>query len=396
MAAMTAGGLYVHLPFCHSICPYCDFAVLTGRPQARERFVECLLEEIALQRGFEGGFDTLYFGGGTPSLLTVAQLERILAALRAHFVLAPGTEIFLEANPEDVEPERAAAWRELGVGFLSLGMQSLDDAELRFLGRRHDAATARRALAIAGDAGFRTVSADLIFGLPGQRWETLERSLTDAVELEIDHLSGYQLEVHEATHFGRRRREGRLFEMPDEDQGRLFGRIHERLGKLGLAAYEVSNFASAAEHRSRHNRKYWRREPYLGLGPAAHSFDGRRRWWNHSSVAAWSAAVERGERPVEGEETLSAADAALEELMLGLRTAEGVDLKGYSARYGVDLVPVNEASVAVWEAAGLVLREGGRLRPTVRGLAVADTLAARLDTGLASDVSPGPRQGVTP
>ena len=379
---MTGGGLYVHLPFCHSICPYCDFAVLTGRPAARERFVELLLEEIALEGHPDYGFDTLYFGGGTPSLLEVAQLERIVAALRARFELEPSTEIFLEANPEDLDTERVAGWRELGVEFLSMGVQSFDDAELRFLGRRHDAETAQRSLEIARDAGFRTVSADLIFGLPGQRWETLARSLEEAAGLGIDHLSGYQLEVHAGTHFGKRKRQGRLVEMPDDDQGELFGRIHERLAELGLVAYEVSNFARAVDHRSRHNQKYWRRVPYLGLGPAAHSFDGCRRWWNHSSVADWSAAIARGERPVEGDELLTPAEAALEELMLGLRSAEGLDLAGYGARYGVDLVAINAVLIRGWEAAGLVLKTADRLAPTVRGLAVADTLAARLETGL--------------
>ncbi|MES1243037.1 MAG: radical SAM family heme chaperone HemW [Acidobacteriota bacterium] len=366
----SAPGLYLHIPFCSAICPYCDFAVLTGGPEHRERFTEHLVSEIGLwSSGSEPfrGIDTVYFGGGTPSALAPEQLGRILEAIRTGLPLADDAWIFLEANPEDVTPDSVRAWRELGVRTLSLGIQSFDAGALAFLGRRHSPEEARWSVELARAAGFHTVAFDLIYGLPGQTVEDWRRTLETAVALEPDHLSCYQLTIHEGTPFGFRLARGKMTEAPEETQADLFLLTHAFLREAGLPGYEVSNFARSPEHRSRHNQKYWDHTPYLGLGPSAHSFSGNRRWWNERKIKPYEARIDASERPVAGSEELTAEDLALEALMLGLRTAEGVDLDQLRRRFGVGISGPENIE-------GLLRIEDGRLVPTLEGWAVADTL----------------------
>ncbi len=396
---MTSGrgepaGLYLHIPFCSAICPYCDFAVRVGRRDKRQRFVDTLLLEIARhENALEEGtpfasVDTVYLGGGTPSLLEPGDLERLLDELRRTFRPRPDTRIYLEANPEDVGAASLEAWRRLGVGTLSLGVQSFDDDELRYLGRRHDAAVARRSVELASAAGFETLSVDLIYGLPGQGSGAWRRNLERAVELGPDHFSCYELVVHPRTTFGKRHARGELAELPADEQAELFLLTHRALAAAGYEGYEVSNFARSPAHRSRHNRKYWRHVPYLGLGPSAHSFDGRRRWWNQRLLARWERAVRAGSRPVAGEETLAPGDLALETVMLALRTAAGIDLERFEERFGFDLAERNRALVARLTADRLLSLERGRLAPTAEGLAVAECLAAAFELGLPNDARP--------
>lgn len=376
---MTAPGLYLHLPFCSAICPYCDFSVLTGGAVRRSRFVGVLRREIALwsERRFAGGeaFDSVYLGGGTPSLLMPEQLASILDEVRARLPVASDARLSMEANPEDVSPASLAAWRALGVDTLTLGVQSFGDEALRFLGRRHTGDEARQAVESALGTGFAVVGVDLIYGLPDQTPAAWEHDLDTAAALAPQHLSCYQLTVHAGTPFGFRRQRGELHELPEPGQAALFRLTHERLAASGYAAYEVSNFARAPEHQSRHNRKYWSHAPYLGLGPSAHSFDGRRRWWNHRKVGPWEAALAAGAAPIEGEETLGQAELALERLMLGLRTREGVEL-GRLRELGVDVVARNGPLLDRLAAEELLRIEHDRLVPTLAGWAVADGLAA--------------------
>jgi oxygen-independent coproporphyrinogen-3 oxidase len=368
-------GLYLHIPFCSKICPYCDFAVTTGGARRRAEFVEGLIAEAGLWAGEPFAFDTIYFGGGTPSALAPEELARIVEALRSSFAVDPQAWIFLEANPEDVTPESLAAWRSLGVRTLSLGIQSFDAANLSFLGRRHDPVEARRSVSLAREAGFDTVSVDLIYGLPDQEVADWRRDLEAAVELGPDHLSCYQLTVHEGTPFGRLAERGRLAELPEPAQADLFLLTHTFLAEAGWPGYEVSNFARGPEHRSRHNQKYWDHTPYLGLGPSAHSFSGTRRWWNERQLGPWQARVGLGERPVAESEELEAEQLVLEDLMLGFRTYAGVDLGRIRERHGIDLLPKNAPFVERLAAEGRVTVEGNRIVPTLTGLAVADSLA---------------------
>ena len=372
-------GLYLHIPFCSAICPYCDFAVRTGGDEARDEFVAALIREIELWGEDGWRFGTVYFGGGTPSILGPERLERICSHLRDTFALEPDTWLSLEANPEDVNPGSLRTWQQLGVRTLSLGVQSFDDAELRFLGRRHTGEEGRESIRQAQEAGFSTVSLDLIFGLPEQSLAGWRTQLTEAASLEADHISCYQLTLHEGTPFARQRDRGRLTEMPDDRQAELLEATHEVLGAHGLEAYEVSNFARSPEHRSRHNMKYWNHSPYLGLGPSAHSFRERRRWWNLRDSREWGGQLDRGQKPIADHEDLALADLALEAVMLGLRTVEGIDLEEFGRRFGFDLLELNRARVEGLQESGHARVEGGRLALTPRGLAIADGVAGSLE-----------------
>lgn len=371
-------GLYLHIPFCSALCPYCDFAVLTGGPERRRRFVDHLLLEISLWSPERSGFDaidTIYFGGGTPSALTPDDIARVLDAAKRNLSIREDAWVFFEANPEDVTPESVRAWRDLGARFLSLGIQSFDAAALRFLGRRHTPEEARRSVELARAAGFETVSIDLIYGLPDQPVEIWQRTLEEAVALQPDHLSCYQLTIHEGTPFGFRLEREKMSELPEEAQGDLFLFTHQYLRDHGYPGYEVSNFARSPEHRSRHNQKYWNHVPYLGLGPSAHSFSGSQRWWNERKLKPYEMRIEGGERPIAGSEELTQEELALEALMLGLRTSDGIDLRSFRNRYGIDLLKENQPLVERLAGEGLVTVEETTLRPTLAGLAVTDSLA---------------------
>jgi len=422
-AAPGAPGLYVHVPFCARVCPYCDFAVQTGGPERREWFARSLRREAELwgrRWRHDLTFDTVYLGGGTPSSLEPEQLAAIIETLRRSLAVDDAAAITLEANPEDVTSAAVAAWRRLGVTTLSLGVQSFDDEALRFLGRAHTPRGAVAAVEAALAGGFATVSLDLIFGLPGQSDERWRADLQQGARLCPQHISCYELTIHEGTPFGARKQRGELVEAPEERRADLFVLTHEALASAGYEAYEVSNFAAAPEHRSSHNCKYWQHAPYLGIGPSAHSFDGvSRRWWNHRRLSDWQRALEGPDRssrfdagagatspafpiagaevaspvpvlddsrvprpalPVAGSEILSPTDLVLEALALGLRTTAGVDLARLRRRHGIDVLAANEARIEDLQRRNLlVLHPPARLTPTLRGLAVADALARELE-----------------
>jgi oxygen-independent coproporphyrinogen-3 oxidase len=376
--------LYLHIPFCSAICPYCDFAVLTGGPERRRRFADHLVSEISLwspERSTFAAIDTIYFGGGTPSALAEEDLARILTAARKNLAIRDDAQVFFEANPEDVTAESARAWLDLGVQFLSLGIQSFDAEALKFLGRRHTPEQARRSVEIAREAGFETVSIDLIYGLPDQPFAVWQCTLEEAVALAPDHISCYQLTIHEGTPFGFRLARGKMTELPDNAQAELFLFTHEFLRDHGYPGYEVSNFARSPAHCSRHNQKYWQHFPYLGLGPSAHSFSGNHRWWNERKLKPYEARIDAGEKPIAGTEDLSRQDLALEALMLGLRTTEGIDLDAFRERYGVDLRKSNEPLIERLAGDGLLKLEESALVPTLAGLAVTDSLARAFEVG---------------
>ena len=389
----AAAGLYVHVPFCSAICPYCDFAVKKGGADKIPAYLAALRRELAwlqsraaeappgdaLAELLAGPFDTLYLGGGTPSLLPEAALVELLAFTRAELAFAPGSRLFLEANPEDVSADNLAAWRRQGVHLLSLGVQSLDDDALRQLGRRHDGAAATAAIRAARAAGFPTLSVDLIYARPGQTVAAWRAELEKVVALAPDHLSCYELEVHERTSFGKQKARGKFRELPEDLQAELFELTHRFLEEHGYLGYEVSNFARGPEHRSAHNQKYWRHLPYLGLGPGAHSYSRNLRWWNLRDEPTWRRALKDSLAPIEAAEILAPGDLALECLMLGLRTQDGADLQEIARRWGVDLAAKNAARIAGWIEAGLLAKVPGKLVPTLAGFAVADRLAAELE-----------------
>lgn len=391
--AGAAAGLYVHVPFCSAICPYCDFAVKKGGPEKIPAWLAALEKELAWlhERAAEApagdplasllasNFDTVYLGGGTPSVLPEEAFGRLLEKLRQHLDITTGARLFFEANPEDVSPENLEAWRRQGVHLLSLGVQSLNDDALRQLGRRHTATEAEAAIAAARAAGFPTLSIDLIYARPGQTIQSWREELERAIALGPDHFSCYELEIHERTTYGKKKARGAFHELPEMLQAELFELTHELLAEHGYEGYEVSNFARGEQHRSQHNQKYWHHVPYLGLGPGAHSFSQNLRWWNLRDEPTWRRALQEGLAPIEAAEALKPNDLALESLMLGLRTREGVDLDRIHTRWGLDLTTQNAARIQSWQQEGLLEKVSDRLRPTLRGFAVADRLAAEIE-----------------
>jgi oxygen-independent coproporphyrinogen-3 oxidase len=377
-------GLYVHVPFCRRVCPYCDFAVRTGDAVERRRFTDNLLAEIELHAGSWPAFDTVYFGGGTPSHLAADELARVVEAVRERFGFTSETRIFLEANPEDVTRDALDAWRQLGVATLSLGVQSLDASRLRFLGRLHTPPDAREAVEAALAAGFLTVSIDLIYGLPGQTAEQWRAELEEVCALGVQHVSCYQLTIHERTRFGLLEARGELRQLPVEDQAELFLLTHRQLNAAGFEGYEVSSFAAAPEHRSRHNIKYWQHTPYLGIGPSAHSFRDAVRWWNLRRTSPWEQRIAARQLPIEQTERLDGHALALEALMVGLRTYAGVDLERIRSRFGVDVSALNAELIDRLAGDGMLTVAPGRLVPTLAGLAVADGLAGAFEVSRAA------------
>ena len=372
---VASAGLYIHVPFCTSVCPYCDFAVTIAGEDRRAAWADGVVREAAMYRDCGLVFDTVYLGGGTPSSVVPERLASVLGGLRQQLEIVEDALCYLEVNPEDVTSESTAAWRRLGIDVISLGVQSFDDEALTYLGRQHSAVEARTAVETLLAAGFDTVSLDLIYGLEGQTAEQWRLQLEHAVALGIDHLSCYQLTFHGNTLFGRRLERGLMDQLPEPEHAELFFLTHQLLADAGYEGYEVSNFAAAPEHRSRHNQKYWDHTPYLGLGPSAHSFADGRRWWNRRKLRLWQSAVDSGRPPIEGEEELSPEQSALEALMLGLRTTDGVDLTKIHERCGIDLQADNVATIDRLGASGHLRLDGDHLRPTLAGLAIADTIA---------------------
>ncbi len=331
-------------------------------------WLRALEREVVLYRDRFSLFDTLYLGGGTPTSLAADDLARLLGILRRHFSILPDAEIAFEANPNDVTLEKLLLFRALGFNRISLGVQSMDDTELAFLGRIHTAGQAARAMERIRETGFPCFGIDLIYGLPDQTESEWRSTLDQALSFSPNHVSCYQLTVSPGTPLWEKRRAGRI-QMPGEEQERrLFLTAAEVLEGKGFLHYEVSNHARGEQSVCRHNAKYWARTPYLGLGPSAHSFDGDTRWWNHPSVRRYCEASRAGRRPVQGSESLSEEQAALERLSLGMRTKKGTsirDLDGYEKTRRV-LPGLLEA--------GLLEMAGERVVPTREGFLVADRL----------------------
>ncbi|SEM31986.1 oxygen-independent coproporphyrinogen-3 oxidase [Syntrophus gentianae] len=367
-------GLYLHIPFCGSKCRYCNFFSVTGK-QKIPAFLTSLYQEVLLQRRVFDSFDTLYIGGGTPSILTPLQLADLLSHLRQNFEFTEDAEVTLEVNPADIDVSFLEQIRLLGINRLNIGSQSFEDKILDFLGRRHSSNQALQAIMAARQAGFDNFGIDLIYGIPGQNRHSWKMTLEQVLSLKIPHLSCYQLTVEPDTPLGKACAQG-LFKMPDNDElFEFFMETSEFLEDAGYCHYEVSNFALGACRISRHNSKYWQHIPYLGLGPAAHSFDGKKRWENVRSLDSYLLRLSRGERPVENCEILTEDELQLETLFLGFRTKAGIDLKSFSEKFGFDLWTKKKHALEPLLAAGHLKITAGRLQPTRTGMALADSLA---------------------
>jgi len=370
----VAHHLYVHVPFCRLVCAYCDFVTVGGHARDIPRYVDALLAELAV-RPAPGDLRTVYFGGGTPSLLTAAQVERVLGGALDRWTSAAVEEITLEANPSERETPDWVGLRAAGVTRLSLGVQSLNDTDLKTLARGHTAREARDAYAAARRAGFENVSIDLIYGIPGQSLDDWRMGLLAALELGPEHISCYALQLALAPdewaappRRGALRWRTRVDERQDEalasDQYRL---AEEVIGAAGYGHYELSSWALPGR-ASRHNSAYWARRPYTGIGAGAHSYDGAaERSWNLRDLGAYLRAAETAVRPVADRETLDEPTRAFEAIALGLRRIEGLSQRGFAAEFGEDPVERFPDQVADGRARLLLEVAGDQLRLTPHG-----------------------------
>jgi len=384
-----SAGVYLHIPFCKSRCSYCDFATDVYRDAAVvKRYVDALCREILSEPPASAGgkdsntanaafvssaappadaggsdVDTIYFGGGTPSLLEPGQAARILGAIRDKFEVSPDVEITMEMNPATVSAEKLSAFRELGVNRASFGVQTFNDRDLKLLARGHDANDARETFKLLRETGFENISFDLIAGLPGQTLDDWERNLDEAIAMRPEHLSLYLLEIHQGTPLAEQLRSRRR-PMPDEDTAAaMYEMLLDRTAAAGMPQYEISNFARPG-FESRHNTKYWRLDPVYGFGVSAHSFDGVERYWNERDTARYVEGIEHCGSAEVGRESI---DTASEFVFLGLRLTGGLSLAEYRERFRSDLRETAAEELDRLTEAGLITLEGDRLTLTRKG-----------------------------
>lgn len=331
--------LYLHIPFCSSKCSYCDFYSQVGSKQQLETYTEQLIHNIdLLQQSYpqESACTTIYFGGGTPSLLTASQIDRVLTAVDGTFGIATGAEITLEANPGTVHLRQLKDYRKAGINRLSLGLQSLEDNNLKMLGRRHDSSQAINCVNHARLAGFDNLSLDLIFALPNQTLTALQTELTRLLALQPEHISIYGLTFEEGTEFERRRQVGELVECSEELYAGQYRLIHNQLTTAGFEHYEISNFARPGR-RCSHNQSYWQRTTCLAVGPGAHGFDSAgwgERWHVPADLELYAKCLAENRNPAEALESFDREEAMREYFYLALRTGDGVSLKQFEQLFG--------------------------------------------------------------
>jgi len=361
-------GIYIHWPFCSGFCIYCDFYSESHSPRMTE-YCEALSREIQARKGFFRDAaipSTLYFGGGTPSLVPVDQLEGVVRSVKSEFGVSDFEEFTIEANPDDVTLEKLLAWREMGVNRLSLGVQSFCDAHLKWMRRRHDSERAKEAFRAAREAGFENVSIDLIFGYAGLTLQEWEATIRTALQLRPEHISCYQMSLESGSSLGEMAARGEYLEPSQESCAQQYSLLQRMLGEAGYLQYEISNFALPGRE-SRHNSLYWAGGAYLGLGAAAHSYDGRRtRSWNIADLAGYICAAAQNVTV----ETLSDRDLANERVMLSLRTAKGLELSRIPAE--------NQLLAEEMISRGELEITGSRVRIPQSRLFVSDAIISRL------------------
>jgi len=364
-----SAGIYIHIPFCESRCSYCDFATDVYRDNdAVERYVSALVSEIAnheLQTAHK--IETIYFGGGTPSLLSPKQLEKVIDVIQEKFDVQEDIEFTLEMNPATVSLEKLKAFKSLGVNRASFGVQTFDDRALKILARGHDADDAKTTYKLLRKAGYENISFDLIGGLPNQSLKDWEKNLAEALEMNPEHLSLYLLEIHEGTPLAEQIRSDRQ-PSPDEDlAGEMYELIAEKVAANGFEQYEISNFAKPG-FESKHNNKYWLCEPVIGFGVSAHSFDGKKtRWSNERDTNKYVTLVENSETPIVEINKLNEKQSSAEYAFLNLRLAKGVNLVSYKTRFGLELLETFSDEISDLTESGLLEVNDRSLRLTQKG-----------------------------
>lgn len=373
-------GIYIHIPFCRQACDYCNFHFATSRRQ-QGALVQALVKEIGLTPPLAGTaagdtISTIYFGGGTPSLLEIPELEAIFSAIHHRFVLQPDCEITLEANPDDIHPANLASWLSLGINRLSIGIQSFSDGDLLWMHRTHSSADALRSIGAARAAGFSNFSIDLIYGTPGLSDAQWKEHVLTAAGLQVPHLSCYALTVEPRTPLEKKIRLQQKAPADTEQQARQFSLLMDWAETLGYQHYEISNFAKPGFH-SRHNSSYWEGISYYGFGPSAHAYDGQRRRWNVANNALYIRSLENGLIPFE-EEILTPVQQLNEYIMTSLRTAAGLSLNRVSQLGGREEATMLLKKAEKFLGAGSILQRDDRLILTKEGKLFADGIAADL------------------
>jgi oxygen-independent coproporphyrinogen III oxidase len=379
-------GIYLHIPFCKQACTYCNFHFSTSL-RYKDELVKALATEAAREKEFLAGeaLDTIYFGGGTPSILEIADLELLLTTIRKDYSITPGVEITLEANADDISTEKLRAWRDLGINRLSIGVQSFFEEELRWMNRAHNAEQAINNLELARKE-FDNITIDLIYGSPLLTDEMWKQNVETAIEMDIPHLSCYALTVEEKTPLHKLINTSKVADVDDEKQARQFLLLMEWLREKGYEHYEVSNFAKPG-FRSRHNSSYWKGQKYLGLGPSAHSYNGTERRWNLANNNVYIKSINEGTSQRELE-LLTPAQKLNEFVMISLRTMEGIDLDQLQEQFGVDERRRIETEVEKYVKHQLVQYDHPFVRLTDEGMLRADGIASEL-------FSPCPPKGRT-
>jgi oxygen-independent coproporphyrinogen III oxidase len=366
----------LHIPFCKQACTYCNFHFSTSL-RYKDQLVKALASEAEREKEYLGGetLNTIYFGGGTPSILEIAELELLLGTIAKNYSIAPGAEITLEANPDDIAADKLRAWKDLGINRLSIGVQSFFEEELRWMNRAHNAEHAINNLQLARKE-FDNITIDLIYGSPLLTDEMWKQNVDRAIAMDVPHLSCYALTVEEKTPLDKLIKTSKVADVDNDKQARQFLLLMEWLREKGYEHYEVSNFAKPG-FRSRHNSSYWRGDKYLGLGPSAHSYNGDERRWNIANNNVYIKAINHGavQREVE---LLTASQKLNEFVMIGLRTIEGIDLEKLREQFGDDERRRIEREVEKFVKHGLVQRHELSIRLTDEGMLRADGIASEL------------------
>lgn len=371
-------GVYLHIPYCKQACYYCDFHFSTRR-DSQQDMVDAMVKEIRHQKSFFGSnkpVKTIYFGGGTPSLLTTSELQKLLNTLHETFDCSEVLEITLEANPDDLSLENLAGWKQAGVNRLSIGIQSFNDAALKFCNRAHNTDEARSAIKKAQAAGFEKFSIDLIYGIPVNTMDDWIQDVSYALETRVDHISAYCLTIEPKTVFGKWSAQGSLPPIDQDLAADQYDYLVSTLAEAGFEHYEVSNFARNGAY-AQHNTNYWFYEPYLGIGPGAHGFDGSCRFSNPANNSAYLKSWQN-DKPAFTIERLSREDQIAEYLLTSLRTQWGCDISKLKTDYNYDLLSLFGDLVSQWVATGLAVMHEQSLILTDKGRLMADHLTLQL------------------
>ena len=361
---MNTSSLYIHIPFCSRKCLFCSFVIAVGQEHRREEYVLALINEMKNSNG--GNLKTIYFGGGTPSMLDENHFITLMNAIKNKFSFKNEIEMTIEANPETINPAKAKFLKSLGFNRISLGVQSMNDRHLKFLGRGHDSRMARGAYHVLRDAGFANINLDLMYAFPGETKEELENDVRAICELGSEHLSLYTLTIEPNSRFY-----ATQMKLDDDEKlAEYYLTIARILNEYGFNQYEVSNFSKTFEFESKHNKNYWLGSSYLGLGVGAHGFTGQRRHWNTSNLQDYIKKASNGEPAVDGFEDLTDHQLSMEKILFGLRMNEGIPW---------ELVPLTKRDqIQEWIKDGFLSFEDQRLKTTDRGRLILDELSVRL------------------